>query len=310
MSEIILHNYPQSPVAEKVRIVFGIKNLSWASVEIPRIPPKPMLTKLTGGYRRTPVMQIGADIYCDSQCIIHELESRFPSPTLFPDANEGLALGLARWTNGQLFDLAVKVVLGEAGSALPKDFAQDRGRLYLGANWVEGLRSANEMKPHLAAQMRGPMAWVNRQLSDGRKFLFGAAPSALDAEFYHLIWFLRGRWTKGPAFLSEFPHLEKWEASVADIGHGQRTELSAESAIERASATEPLDCLHEDEHDPQGLVAGMNVGVSPDVDGGEQDVMGKLVAATAERVVIRRHDPDVGNINVHFPRIGYRVTIG
>ena len=61
-SEVIFHAYPQSPVAEKVRVAFGIKGLAWRKVEIPRLPPKPMLTALTGGYRRTPVMQIGADI--------------------------------------------------------------------------------------------------------------------------------------------------------------------------------------------------------------------------------------------------------
>ena len=77
MTEIVFHHYPQSPVAEKVRVVFGIKQLHWRSVEIPRIPPKPDLMPLTGGYRRTPVLQVGADIYCDSQCIMRELERRF-----------------------------------------------------------------------------------------------------------------------------------------------------------------------------------------------------------------------------------------
>ena len=83
MSDIILHNYPQSPVAEKVRVALGIKQATWRSVEIPRIPPKPNLVKLTGGYRRTPVMQIGADIYCDSQHIMRVLDGR-PGPTLQP----------------------------------------------------------------------------------------------------------------------------------------------------------------------------------------------------------------------------------
>ena len=73
MTDIILHNYPQSPVAEKARIAFGIKGLAWHSVVIPRLAPKPNLTKLTGGYRRTPVMHIGADIYFDSQCIFDVL---------------------------------------------------------------------------------------------------------------------------------------------------------------------------------------------------------------------------------------------
>ncbi|MCH8217263.1 MAG: glutathione S-transferase N-terminal domain-containing protein, partial [Planctomycetes bacterium] len=84
MTEIILHHYPQSPVSEKVRVGLGIKRLAWRSVEIPRLPPKPELMPLTGGYRRTPVLQVGADVYCDSQCILRELERLCPAPSFFP----------------------------------------------------------------------------------------------------------------------------------------------------------------------------------------------------------------------------------
>lgn len=308
MSEIILHNYPQSPVAEKARVALGIKGLSWRSVEIPRLAPKPMLTKLTGGYRRTPVMQIGADVYCDTQCIIQELEMRFPSPTFFPTSDAGLIWSLSRWTDGALFDLAVKIVLGSAGDELPKDFAEDRGRLYLGADWASGLKAANEALPHLAAQMRAPLYWLNGQLSDDRMFLLGADPAAIDAQFYHLVWFLRGRWHHGPSFLGEFAHLERWEASVREIGHGKMSPLAPEDAISLASNHEPLDIRHDDPNDPQGIKAGMKVLVSPDLDGGEQPVEGKLVAASSERIVVNRMEPGVGSINVHFPRMGYRVT--
>lgn len=61
--QVMLHHYPQPPVTEKVRVVLGMKDLTWKSVEIPRLPPKPNLMPLAGGYRLTPVMQIGADIY-------------------------------------------------------------------------------------------------------------------------------------------------------------------------------------------------------------------------------------------------------
>ena len=63
MSDIILHHYPQSPVSEKVRVVLGLKDLDWRSVTIPRLPPKPDLMPMTGGYPLTPVMQIGANVY-------------------------------------------------------------------------------------------------------------------------------------------------------------------------------------------------------------------------------------------------------
>ena len=112
MSDIILHHYPQSPVAEKVRVGLGVKKLAWRSVQIPRVPPKPDLMPLTGGYRRTPVMQIGADIYCDSQCILWEIDRRHPEPTFYPGGGQGMPWVLSRWSDAILFDQIVRIVLG------------------------------------------------------------------------------------------------------------------------------------------------------------------------------------------------------
>jgi len=306
--EIILHNYPQSPVAEKARVAFGIKGLSWRDVEIPRIVPKPFLTQLTGGYRRTPVVQIGADIYCDSQCIIHELERRYPSPTFYPTKDAGLAWSLSRWTDGELFSQAVQIVLGSNMDDLPPDFAQDRGRLYMGPDWAEGLKKANANLPHLVSQIRAPFDRFNEQLSDGRKYLFGDAPAAIDAQIYHVVWFLRGRCVQGPALLSEFPDLERWETGIRDIGHGERLEMSPQDAIIRASQCEPVEISGVDKHDPQGLKQGMEVEVSPDVDGGEQPVTGTVVASSSKTITLYRHDEQAGNLHVHFPRAGYKVN--
>ncbi len=307
--EIILHNYPQSPVAEKARIAFGIKGLAWRNVLIPRIVPKPMLTALTGGYRRTPVMQIGADIYCDSQCILRELESRFPSPTFFPGTDAGLMWCLSRWTDGALFDMAVKVILGAAGDDLPEDFAADRGRLYFGQDWAEGLKAANANLPHLAAQFRAPLGWLNEQLADNRSFLLGDAPAAIDAQFYNLVWFLRGRWAEGPTFLSEFSNLERWETNVRGIGHGTVQDMSPEEALAIAAKATPTAMQATDPHEPQGLRPGMPARVAPDVDGGEQPVEGAVVRADGHTIVLHREGPETGAVCVHFPRAGYRVEV-
>ncbi|MEO9898429.1 MAG: glutathione S-transferase family protein [Paracoccaceae bacterium] len=306
-TEVIFHAYPQSPVAEKIRVVLGIKGLTWRSVEIPRLPPKPMLTALTGGYRRTPVMQIGADIYCDSQCIIRELERRFPSPTIMPTAEHGLMWCLSRWTDGTLFDLTVRHVLGAAGDALDKDFAADRGRLYLGEDWAAGLKQANADLPHLVSQMRAPLSWLNAQLSDGRAFLLGEQPAAIDAQFYHVVWFLRGRWAEGPSFLSEFKELVRWEDNIRNIGHGTSSAMDAQDAISRAIGLEPVAQRGVAAHDPQGLDVGQSVTVKPDVNGGEQPVAGHIRYADAETVVVERTNKDIGSVCVHFPRSGYRI---
>ena len=73
---MILHHYPTSPFAEKIRLIFGHKRIDWQEVIIPMVMPKPDLMPLTGGYRKTPVLQIGADVYCDTALICDVLEDR------------------------------------------------------------------------------------------------------------------------------------------------------------------------------------------------------------------------------------------
>ena len=66
---IFLHHYPASLFSEKIRLLLGHYDLAWQSVEISSIMPRPLLMPLSGGYRRTPVLQIGANIYADTKVI-------------------------------------------------------------------------------------------------------------------------------------------------------------------------------------------------------------------------------------------------
>ena len=305
MSEIILHHYPQSPVTEKVRIGLGIKGLAWRSVEVPRIPPKPNLMPLTGGYRRAPVMQIGADVYCDSQCVLRELERRFPEPTFYPGGAGGMVWGISRWTDGELMDHVVGLVLGAALENLPPEFAADRGRLYFGPNYDLAAKRAD--LPHILAQIRVALGWMDDRVS-GRKFMLGDRPGLPDALCYYLVWFIRGRWENGPEFLSQFPALTEWETRMRAIGHGEVRDMEAEAALDIAAAALPETEEAEDPYDPQGLEPGMTVSVVPDVDGGDPPVTGPIRAVGRETISILHENDRVGEVCIHFPRAGYRVT--
>ena len=306
LTELIFHHYPQSPVSEKVRVVFGIKALSWRSVEIPRIPPKPDLMPLTGGYRRTPVLQAGADIYCDSLCIIRELERRSPTPSLFPDGTAALAWGLARWTDGAMFDTAVGVVLGSAHATLPPEFANDRARLYFGPG--HDLARLGADLPHLLTQLRAQLSWAETSLADGRPYMLGQAAGLVDAVVYYLVWFLRGRYEGGAELLKPFARLREWETRVRDLGHGRSATMGSGEALSVARDAEPEASLGVDGDDPLQIASGTPVAVVPDVDGGDPPVTGRLWALDADTVVVQRDAESLGRINVHFPRAGYRIT--
>lgn len=298
MTDIILHHYPQSPVSEKVRVGLGIKNATWLSVEIPRLPPKPDLMPLTGGYRRTPVMQIGADIYCDSECILREIDRRLPGVALYDQPQ-------ATWNPENLFDLIFRLVLVYTGDGMPEGFVEDRGRLYLGPNW--NMDDVIAEAPQTVKDIRESFSALDTVLATGIDFLGGSNPGAMDATAYQLVWFLRGRWAEGPALLDLLPNLCAWEQRMVSIGHGTSHDLSSREALEIASATRPATEASLSDAAPSGLTLGQSVAVTPDSDGGDPEVMGFVHYVGLHTIAVLREDPQIGQICVHFPRNGYLI---
>lgn len=298
MAEIILHHYGTSPFSEKVRTAFGIKGIAWQSVSIPPMMPKPDLMPLTGGYRKTPVMQIGADIYCDTQIILRKIEQLHPRPSFFPGLAKGLAEGVAYWADHQLFNACVAIAFGIMGEQMPDAFLEDRAKF--------SGRSIDRAKlKQQSAVMTGPLrahlGWIEDALSDGRAFLFGDAPSLADLAVYHGVWFVRDR-AKSDV-LADYAQLNAWADRMKGFGHGERTNIEAKAALEIAQKAEPA-AISGVIANTLGLKEGAKVSVTPD-DTGRDPTIGELVALDAQSVTIRREAPEVGTVHVHFPRAGF-----
>jgi glutathione S-transferase len=308
----ILHHFDQSPFSEKIRVIFGFKRLAWKSVRISRIMPRPDLMPLTGGYRRTPTMQIGADIYCDTQLIIRELEARFPTPTLFPGGDAGIPWALGMWTDRSFFQSTVNLVFGTLGDKVPRDFIEDRGRLRGAKFDVEAMKAAI---PQMRDQFRAHVGWIEAQLSDGREWLLGEF-SLADVNAYMNVWYARSNLSDADQtvagldkLFSALPRTLAWERRIQAIGHGIRSEITSEEALSIAAQAEPQTPTLADPEDPNGRHPGDRVSVAPD-DYGKVEVRGEIVSLSAQHIAIRRHDDRVGEMVVHFPRAGFAVMPG
>ena len=300
MPDILFHQYASSPFSEKVRVCLGIKNLAWGAVDQPVIMPKPELVALTGGYRRIPVMQIGADIYCDSTLIVRELERRYPAHTLFPQGDGGLAHANALWTDRAVFQAAVAIIFGGLGDKVPPAFIADRTALSGRSFDFAAMRAA---LPHMEAQMRAHVALLSDQLADGRGFLTGDRPGLVDANAYYNLWFIRSAFPPAASLFETAPHLSQWLERVTAIGHGEPSQVSREAALAVARAAAPVAGTIA-AHD--AALAGKRVTVAAD-DYGRDPVHGVLVGSSDHHVAIRREDPLAGEVVVHFPRIGFTV---
>jgi glutathione S-transferase len=126
MTEIILHHYPLSPHSEKIRLLFGLKRLTWHSVEVPVMTPRPKLSPMTGPFRRIPIMQIGADFYCDSFLIAEKIEQLCPDPSIYATRAAGIEKALSRWIERSIFVDAVCLTLGDLGERAPTELITER----------------------------------------------------------------------------------------------------------------------------------------------------------------------------------------
>ena len=301
---IILHNYPNSPFSEKIRVAFGSKGLAWRSVVQPVIRPKPDLIPLTGGYRKIPVMQIGADIYCDTQIILRELDRRFPTSSLSPQ-NKGAPFAIGFWADRQVFQAAVAIIFGEIGDMVPEDFKKDRAAMSGGSFSSEALKRA---VPFMRDQYRAHLAFLSDQLADGRPFWGGAQAGLADIHAFMNPWFVNSALPhKAKATTAEFPLVEAWYERIKAIGHGTRADMTPAEALAIAKAATSTAQEAADPHDPNGRRPGETVIVAAD-DYGRDPVTGTLVFSNAHEIAIRRAHPAVGEVVVHFPRAGFMVT--
>lgn len=304
MSQLILHHYPMSPFAEKIRLILGFKKLQWSSVHIPSIMPKPDVMALTGGYRKTPILQIGADVYCDTALIAEELEARHPSPSLYPAGAAAASRTLAQWADSTLFWAMIPFTMQPAGVAAifeglspqaVQAFAEDRAvfRANLHRMRVPDAAAAFTIYLQRLAEILG-----------SQPFFFGAAPSIADFSIYHNLWYvLRG----GPVaqIFDDYPTLVEFRERMRAFGHGepQKLESAAAVGIAQDATAEPGTGIIRDTH---GLSLGDAVVVAA-TDTGVDPVEGRLYALSRDRVSIARQDARAGHVVVHFPRLGFEL---
>ena len=296
----ILHHHDPSPFGEKIRKAFGIKGVSWNSVQVPMVMPKPDLTALTGGYRGTPVMQIGADIFCDTRCIIAEIERHLPDPPLF---TSGPLVNFAaqHWSDDIVFPPGAALSMFENREHIPNDIIEDRKEYFINLNFDRFDKDA----PHYRNQLQAHFALIEQQLSDGRAYLTGDKPEWIDIGAWMNDFMARGNIPSHERLFSGMNHLITWRERMDAFGTGQRSDIAIEEAFQLAQTLHPMP-VDDIIIDETGLTAGQSVMVIP-MDHPDTPIKGVLRLANQERIVIERETAALGRLGVHFPRIGYRV---
>lgn len=302
---IYLHHYEASLFSEKVRAMLGYLGLSWRSVIIPNIMPRPLLMPLTGGYRKTPCLQIDANVYCDTAVITRALAREAGDETLL--AGGFSASRVAEWADTQLFRVTVALnfrpealgpMMRQLSEADVAAFQKDRAELSKGA-------------PIVSYSVEAALAYITSYLTEleatlqrGQEYLFGDKPCVADFSVYHCLWFLRNNPVNAP-LLAEHPAMTAWYERIRAFGHGTVTPSSGEEALAAARAQEPR-VIPLNGSLPEGLELGDRVTVMP-VDYGRIAVAGSLVGLAPDEIALLRNTPETGEVVTHFPQAGFEL---
>jgi len=300
MSNLIFHHYDLSPFSEKIRRLFAYKGLAWRGVQQPLMAPKPDLTPLTGGYRRIPVLQIGADVYCDTALIARVVERLYPAPPTIPAVAAGQIALLEDWADHRLFMQIVPPVVVALLPVLPPEFLGDRSAMSPGFSRA----TLEAVAPHAQAQTLQSFDRLDTQLRVS-KFLLGEQFSLADAACYHCVWFARN----SPGLRAEVDArlgLAAWFARIEAFKGDNLQALPAADALAIAKDNVPRDVTGGCIADPV-LKSGMQLEIRAD-DYGQEVTVGRLAQLSADALTVVREDPLVGEVAVHYPRAGYRIN--
>ena len=304
MAELILHHYPESLFSEKARALLNARQLPWRSAIIPMIMPRPDTIPLTGGYRRTPVLQVGADIYCDTALIAAYLDDKGAGPTLFPAASRVAAGVMARWIDTELFwaSVTLRFQPSNAGSFFANAeaataFMADR------ANFSQGATTRQIPLQEALPRYQVFLAEFDAQLSDGRGYLFGEDWTVADFSAYHVVWFVHGGGAMA-GLLAAHPAVSAWFDRMRAFGQPIGADMTGAEALAVALSATPIAV------DPANDLADIDLGEAVDVGPTDYGVMpsrGALVKCDTREIVIRREHERTGEVQVHFPRLGFGV---
>ena len=300
-SLIILHQYDISPFSQKAQKMLGLKGLAWQSIEMPMIAPKPHIEALTGGYRGTPVLQIGGDVYVDNWMIARALDYVSPETPLI-NARGPLSDGALYAWGERLFTPLLHSALAAYKDQWDADFLADRKRVFPDVDF-----DALEVRDvERLSQIRAYLGAINAELNQREGFLGGERADSWDVHAWGLVWMIKSALPEVSSVVDCCPVLMQWYEQMTEIGTGTREDAEIDVAWRALKSSEKRTLPPLDQDEPLNERVGRSVSVLPGSAnrGGAQ---GRLVAVNHEQAVLAVEPLPGVEAQVWFPRFGYHI---
>ena len=300
---IILHQYDISPFSQKAQKMLALKGLYWTSIEMPMIAPKPHVEALTGGYRGTPVLQMGADVFVDNWMIARALDDAAPDAPAI-NARGPLSDGALYAWGERLFTPLLHSALAAYQSQWDADFLADRKRVFPDVDF--DTLAAGDLDRH--SQVRAYLGAVEAELALCGNYLGGEHADSWDIHVWGMVWMIHSALPDLVPIVEGYSGVVAWYERMVALGTGARTDAEIAVAWESLNAAEPRALPTTAADEPLKAWLGQSVQISA----GSADrgaARGRLLAIDHEQVVLAVTPIEGVDAQVWFPRFGYHLSL-
>lgn len=303
---IILHRSLGSPYSEKAMLMLRYVGLDWLSIETPKGIPRPIQEALVGNYsRRVPILQIGADLFCDTSMIMEKISTLSEDRSLSPTNGNAQTQELIELieSDGTLSMLGVLTPWNYIYSyfkILPfseaLEFIKDRKKL---ADKHPELKNRKSREEWMVIA-KSYLSQLNDCLSNSLYLSSNDKPTASDFSAYTMIWY--HDILTNLKYVKEFKNLMAWYHRMLSLNNKHMEEISPELSIEVAKASKPAPI-------PESMTDSSRIGQIIEVPINDslgtvicQPISGLLVGENNHNYIIKREHESVGVVHIHIPK--------
>ena len=218
-----------------------------------------------------------------------------------PAAQGGLIALVEAWAGHVLMYQTLLPTFLDLMPVLPPEFLADRAGMSPGLSKDAVVAGA----PHALIQTCLSLGILETLLRN-QPFVLGQSFTLADACCFFPLWLFKNS-PRLFATIEARASVAAWFDRIEGFGPGDTEPMIAAEALEIARESEPMAiAANADSIQVDGIGVGDEIAILAD-DYGVEESCGTVVGLTANAISIRRRDPALGDLAVHFPRAGYRL---
>jgi glutathione S-transferase len=295
-------------IVKKIMALLGYTKLDWYSELTSKGVPRPVQEILVGNYsRRIPILQIGADIYCDTKEICHQIAEISGIEEL---SFYHLSKEQQHFADELEYEFGRAVVAKLTPMELIISYFKHIPMKDACTFLIDRLKLKSKMKENNPLNEKSNVEWtkfliqyfkkIDNKLENHSFLSLEASPNYIDFTTYTHIWYSKR--VNNLKYAKDLTNIRRWLKRMDSYDLGNYKELSEGEAIEAAKQNKPKSLDNSLLNRTNKLNKSTSITINDGLSFIMEPVQGILLGENDKKSILKRENRTIGTVHVHLPK--------